>query len=63
VPRDDGGAGLMMFTELRVSLSETDVEDDAARYTDTGHDQHQTLYKQPKKSSFIFDGKIETFDV
>jgi len=53
----------MMFTELRVSLSETDVEDDAARYTDTGHDQHQTLYKQPKKSSFIFDGKIETFDV
>ena len=53
----------MMFTELRVSLSETDVEDDAARYTDTGHDQYQTLYKQPKKSSFIFDGKIETFDV
>jgi len=47
----------MMFTELRVSLSETDVEDDAARYTDTGHDQHQTLYKQPKKVPLSSTGK------
>jgi len=60
VPGDDSRARLLLFTEtiidtvLWASLSEADVEDDRARYTDTGHNQHQTLHSYTPHTDCIF---------
>jgi len=45
MPWDDHRAGLPLFVVVW-NLFESDVEDDAARCTDTGYDQHQTLHDQ-----------------
>jgi len=48
MPRHDRHAGQLLFAgEIVVvvgGLTESDVEDDTARHTDTGHDQHQALH-------------------